>query len=166
MTDTRWLMCLPRTEIPGTAAEIRACTCGTDVWFSREMCPEVDAKRVHPLCPTCIGAHMEPDARAEVHPAQTENLTKLGLLGYADQVVTAFNRSRPEASEGWTGEPRFAAFREAYSYATGHFSMAAPAFAKLSREEAFSIWHCIQLGMEKQGAPTNAHQASVERDDV
>jgi hypothetical protein len=59
---------------------------------------------------------------------------------------------------GWTAEPRFAAFREAYSYATGHFSVAAPAFAKVTREEAFRIWHCIQLGMEKQGAPTDAHQ--------
>jgi hypothetical protein len=73
-------------------------------------------------------------------------------------------RSDTQDSAGWTSEPRFAAFREAYGYATSHFTVAGRAFSKITREEAFSIWHCIQLGMEKQGAPTNAHQLPARQE--
>ncbi len=95
--DIRWLMCTPRTQIPGTASVVRACAdCAVEVWVSREMHREVDAGRMCPLCPPCMTIRIEarPDARAEVHPAQTDNLAKLGLLGYADQVVTAWNHNR------------------------------------------------------------------------
>jgi hypothetical protein len=52
-------------------------------------------------------------------------------------------------AEDWTEQPRFADFREAYAYATNHFSMAIRAHAKVDRCDAYRIWHTIQLGMEK-----------------
>jgi hypothetical protein len=62
-------------------------------------------------------------------------------------------RPDPIVATDWTEEPRFAAFREAYAYATTHFSSAASAFAKVDRREAYRIWHAIQLGMERPADP-------------
>jgi hypothetical protein len=56
---------------------------------------------------------------------------------------------KPLPTESWLHEDRFAEFLAAYRYAAGHFSQAAPAFSKVTPEDAYWIWKTITAGVER-----------------
>jgi hypothetical protein len=79
---------------PGVPAVERACDiCGTAVWVSRVMLPEVESGKMLPACLECAEKHMDADPKQEMalREQQLSELEALGILEYARGYVDIMN---------------------------------------------------------------------------
>jgi Zn-finger nucleic acid-binding protein len=95
MTDDRpTLMCYSQMALAKLPSTARTCAqCGRGIWVSLAMTPRVDQGAIRPLCPLCMKAFMDSqkDVEFEIAPEQADELARWGVLGAADQMVTALN---------------------------------------------------------------------------
>lgn len=105
------LACLLACYPPSQAAVQRRCgRCPEEtlVWVSMDVLAEVDAGKLEPMCLPCMDAlfRADPEAELVLTRAQTDTMTKLGLLGWADQFTTAVNRRERRVTGEWVAPAR------------------------------------------------------------
>lgn len=96
MTEIPCMWCISGNSIPAAPSVERTCgDCGGPIWVSETMVATADSGEVRPLCPACMAVRVADAGGAEfrVHPAQTDELAQLGILGEVDWWVTSLNRA-------------------------------------------------------------------------
>jgi hypothetical protein len=95
MTDDRIpLICSPIDRIPVSGSSWRTCSeCGQRVWVSNSMVGKVDASEMRPICIPCAAPIIESGAELAVHKDQTDELSEIGLLGFASRFTAEINRN-------------------------------------------------------------------------